>query len=82
MRYTGQKIRVKGLDPEYSKRGECDIAPIHLLDPDSGEYNRPFLTPELELVGGYRRLQGILYRKGDARFEGRSDERGKLPQSG
>jgi putative molybdopterin biosynthesis protein len=55
-----------------AKRGECDIAPIHLLDPDSGEYNRPFLTPELELVGGYRRLQGILYRKGDAPFEGRS----------
>jgi len=55
-----------------ARRGECDIAPIHLLDPDSGEYNRPFLTPELELVGGYRRLQGILYRKGDARFEGRS----------
>lgn len=55
-----------------AKRGECDIAPIHLLDPDSGEYNRPFLTPELELVGGYRRLQGILYRKGDVRFEGRS----------
>jgi putative molybdopterin biosynthesis protein len=55
-----------------AKRGECDIAPIHLLDPDSGEYNRPFLTPELELVGGYRRLQGILYRRGDARFEGRS----------
>ncbi len=55
-----------------AKRGECDIAPIHLLDPDSGEYNRPFLTPELELVGGYRRLQGILYRRGDGRFEGRS----------
>ena len=55
-----------------AKRGECDIAPIHLLDPDSGAYNRSFLTPELELVGGYRRLQGILYRKGDARFEGRS----------
>jgi putative molybdopterin biosynthesis protein len=55
-----------------AKRGECDVAPIHLLDPVSGEYNRPFLTPELELVGGYRRLQGILYRKGDARFEGRS----------
>ena len=55
-----------------AKRGECDIAPIHLLDPNSGEYNRPFLTPELELVGGYRRLQGILYRRGDARFEGRS----------
>ena len=53
-----------------AKRGECDIAPIHLLDPASGDYNRPFLTPELELVGGYRRLQGIVFRKGDARFEG------------
>ena len=41
-----------------AKRGECDIAPIHLMDPETGEYNRPFLTPELELVAGYRRLQG------------------------
>jgi putative molybdopterin biosynthesis protein len=57
-----------------AKRGECDIAPVHLLDPESGEYNRPFLTPELALLPGYRRLQGILYRKGDARFEGRSLE--------
>jgi putative molybdopterin biosynthesis protein len=55
-----------------AKRGECDIAPIHLLDPESGEYNRPLLTPELELVPGYRRLQGIVFRKGDGRFEGRS----------
>jgi putative molybdopterin biosynthesis protein len=55
-----------------AKRGECDIAPIHLLDPQSGEYNRPLLTPELELVPGYRRLQGIVFRKGDPRFEGRS----------
>jgi putative molybdopterin biosynthesis protein len=54
-----------------AKRGECDIAPMHLLDPDSGEYNRPFLSPELELVSGYRRLQGIVFRKGDVRFEGR-----------
>jgi putative molybdopterin biosynthesis protein len=55
-----------------AKRGECDIAPIHLLDPLSGDYNRPFLTPELELVAGYRRLQGIVFRKGDARFDGLS----------
>lgn len=55
-----------------AKRGECDIAPIHLLDPLSGNYNRPFLTPDLELIAGYRRLQGIVFRKGDARFEGRS----------
>jgi putative molybdopterin biosynthesis protein len=57
-----------------AKRGECDIAAIHLMDPETGEYNRPFLTPALELISGYRRLQGIVYRKGDPRFEGRSLE--------
>jgi putative molybdopterin biosynthesis protein len=55
-----------------AKRGECDLAPVQLLDPATGEYNRPFLTPELELVRGYRRLQGIVFRKGDRRFHGRS----------
>jgi putative molybdopterin biosynthesis protein len=55
-------------------RGECDIAPVHLMDPASGEYNRPLLTPDLELVAGYRRLQGVVFRKGDIRFEGRSAE--------
>ena len=55
-----------------AKRGECDIAAIHLMDPETGDYNRPFLTPALELVPGYRRLQGIVYRKGAPRFEGRS----------
>ena len=44
------------------------------MDPETGEYNRAFLTPALELVPGYRRLQGIVYRKGDPRFEGRSLE--------
>jgi molybdopterin molybdotransferase/putative molybdopterin biosynthesis protein len=57
---------------EAAKRGECDIAGIHLLDPHSGEYNRPFLTPALTLIPGYGRLQGIVFRKGDARFEGRT----------
>jgi len=58
-----------GLDA--AKRGECDLAGIHMLDPQSGEYNRPFLTPALDLIPGYGRLQGIVFRKGDARFEGR-----------
>jgi putative molybdopterin biosynthesis protein len=57
-----------------AKRGECDIAAIHLMEPDTGEYNRPFLTPALQLILGYRRLQGLVYRKGDPRFEGRSLE--------
>ena len=57
---------------EAAKRGECDIAGIHLLDPQSGEYNRPFLTPALTLIPGYGRLQGIVHRTGDARFAGRT----------
>jgi putative molybdopterin biosynthesis protein len=57
---------------EAAKRGECDIAGMHLLEPKSGEYNRPFLTPELTLIPGYGRLQGIVFRKGDPRFEGRT----------
>ena len=59
-----------GLDA--AKRGECDIAGIHLLDPASGEYNRPFLTPALDLIPGYGRLQGIVFRAGDTRLEGQS----------
>jgi putative molybdopterin biosynthesis protein len=55
-----------------ARRGECDIAPIHLMDPATGGYNRPFLTPALALVEGYRRLQGVVFRKGDPRFTGRS----------
>jgi putative molybdopterin biosynthesis protein len=57
---------------EAAKRGECDIAGVHLLDVKTGEYNRPFLTPALDLIPGYGRLQGIVYRKGDTRFEGRT----------
>jgi len=57
---------------EAAKRGECDVAGVHLLDPETGEYNRPFLTPALELIPGYGRLQGIVFRAGDPRFEGRN----------
>jgi len=57
-----------------ARRGECDIAGIHLMDPATGEYNRPFVTESLELVGGYGRLQGIVFRPGDARFEGLTAE--------
>ncbi len=57
---------------EAAKRGECDVAGIHLLDPERGEYNLPFLTPALDLIPGYGRLQGVVHRTGDARFEGRT----------
>ena len=59
-----------GLDA--ARRGECDIAGVHLLDAATGQYNRPFLTESLELVRGYGRLQGIVFRPGDLRFEGRT----------
>ena len=59
-----------GLDA--ARRGECDVAGVHLLDPKTNEYNRPFVTPALELVRGYGRQQGIVFRRGDERFEGRS----------
>jgi putative molybdopterin biosynthesis protein len=53
------------------RRGECDIAGIHLFDPQSQRYNAPFLEPGLDLIPGYGRMQGVLFRRGDARFEGR-----------
>jgi putative molybdopterin biosynthesis protein len=56
---------------EAAKRRECDIASIHLLDLKTGEYNRPFLTGDLELIPGYGRVQGVVFRRGDPRFEGR-----------
>jgi putative molybdopterin biosynthesis protein len=56
------------------RRGECAVAPIHLLDPASGRYNTPFLSDGLTLIKGWRRLQGLVFRKGDVRFEGRTPE--------
>jgi putative molybdopterin biosynthesis protein len=53
-----------------ARRGECDLAPIHLMDPATGEYNRPLLGEGLELIPGYRRLQGVVFRKDDPRFAG------------
>jgi putative molybdopterin biosynthesis protein len=56
---------------EAARRGECDLAGIHLLDPASDCYNEPFLSPGLTLVTGYARRQGVVFRRGDPRFEGR-----------
>jgi putative molybdopterin biosynthesis protein len=57
---------------ESAGRGECDIAPIHLLDAASGRYNEPFVPPGTLLVPGYRRRQGVCFRPGDRHFAGRS----------
>ena len=53
-----------------ARRGECDLAGVHLLDPATDSYNRPFLTPDLLLVKGYARLQGFVFRHDDPRFQG------------
>jgi putative molybdopterin biosynthesis protein len=55
-----------------AERGECDLAPVHLVDPSSGIYNAHLLRPGLALVKGWQRMQGFLYRADDARFVGRS----------
>ena len=54
------------------RRGECDIAPVHLVDPQTGVYNTHLAGEGIELVPGWRRSQGIMFRDGDARFAGKS----------
>ena len=55
-----------------ARRGECDLAPIHLMDPQTGVYNEHYAKDGLALVRGWQRMQGIVFRKGDARFEGKT----------
>ena len=55
-----------------ARRGECDLAPIHLMDPATGRYNQHFAKDGLALVRGWQRMQGIVFRRGDRRFEGSS----------
>ncbi len=50
------------------RRGECHIAPIHLLDMDTGEYNIPYVKKyfkgqKMALVKGVRRNQGFIVKK-------------------
>lgn len=54
------------------KRRHCDLAAMHLLDAASGRYNAPLLGPGMALAEGWRRRQGVVFRPGDPRFEGRS----------
>jgi len=50
-----------------ARRGECDVAPIHLLDAATGRYNAPFLSEGMQLVQGYRRMQGVVTRAEETR---------------
>src|SRR5262249_9253393 len=52
------------------ERGECDLAPVHLIDPRSGLYNIHLQRPGLILEKGWNRMQGFVYRPHDQRFAG------------
>jgi len=52
------------------KRGECHIAPIHLLDEATGEYNdsyvkKYFTSGTMAIIHGVKRLQGFIVQKGN-----------------
>ncbi|MGQ9759582.1 MAG: molybdopterin biosynthesis protein [Candidatus Methanomethylicaceae archaeon] len=50
-------------------KGKADVAGVHLLDPETMRYNEPFMErfglPKECLIKGYRRLQGIMVKKGN-----------------
>lgn len=51
------------------KRGESQIAPIHLLDENTGEYNISYIKQLFDepmiLIRGVTRIQGIMVKKGN-----------------
>ena len=52
------------------RRKECHLAPIHLLDEETGAYNvsyvrRYFKGQKMALIKGVRRLQGLMVQKGN-----------------
>ncbi len=55
-----------------AERGECDLAPVHLINPQDGVYNAHLLRPGLALVKGWQRMQGFVHRGDDPRFIGRT----------
>lgn len=78
LRNTGYTTRVLTVGSQgglaAARRGECDLAGVHLYDAASREYNRPFLVPGTQLISGYTRQQCFVFRPGDAQFEGASLE--------
>src|SRR6187455_2888065 len=57
-----------------AERGQCDLAPVHLIDPATGAYNKHLVSPGISLIKGWQRMQGVLFRPGDQRFESRRAE--------
>ena len=49
------------------QRGEAHVAPIHLLDTATGQYNRveSYFKGDTTLIKGVKRMQGIMVQKGN-----------------
>lgn len=51
------------------RRGEAHMAPVHLLDETTGQYNvayiRKLFTESMALIRGVHRIQGIMVKKGN-----------------
>ncbi|WP_083273678.1 molybdopterin biosynthesis protein [Geosporobacter ferrireducens] len=52
------------------KRGEAHLAPIHLLDEKTGQYNISFIqrylpAVDMKLIKGVKRIQGFIVQKGN-----------------
>jgi putative molybdopterin biosynthesis protein len=64
VRDAGYAVKLMAVGSEAglaaARRGECDVAPAHLLDPKTGAYNTPFLGDDLILLPGYLRMQGVV----------------------
>ncbi len=69
--FLGRTINVGSVGGFHAvKRGEADMAGVHLQDEASGEYNLPFLSSyglkeSAVLVRGYDREQGLIVRQGN-----------------
>ena len=51
------------------RRGEAHMAPIHLLDEETGQYNIPYVKrlfdEPMAIIKGVNRIQGIMVKKGN-----------------
>jgi putative molybdopterin biosynthesis protein len=69
--FLGRTINVGSVGGFHAvKRGEADIAGVHLQDDKTGEYNAPFLPAfglekSAVLVRGYDREQGLIVKHGN-----------------
>jgi len=71
--FTARSVAIGSLGGVAAvERGECDLAPVHLIDPTSGLYNVHLKRPGLILEKGWNRMQGFVCRPDDPRFAGYS----------